>query len=385
MIVSIFNHPYTHANYERNFMTFSLGYLVSLGISFLGLSILIALHELGHFIMCRIFNIPVPTFSIGFGPVLISKFWRGTNFVISAIPLGGFVEIAGSDPDDPTSISPKNFMQRPYIQKLLVMLGGIIANIAICYVLLWAIFMAGAPASGLLSPATATSTIAAVKEQGLADSMGLRVGDELSMITVQDGADTTIYGELDQHPQRILPGLLHARRADRAHIALRRAHEQMVIATPERASDTTRPLFGISFHHVALPAASIAHAAHLAANQLMAWCQTTGQFLWNLFGKPSLDGLGGPLSIIVGGSQGAREGAWVFLAYLALISINLAIINFVPLPVFDGGQILIATIEAVIGKPLGDYARRILMIGTWVTLIGLFIIITLKDISRLIW
>ncbi len=113
----------------------------------IGLGFIIAFHELGHFLFCKAFNIRVPSFSIGFGPKLFSKKIGGTEFSLSAIPLGGYVEIAGSaevgqgEQKEAHANDEGSFARKPYYQKLLVMLGGIAFNILFAYVVLSLLFM----------------------------------------------------------------------------------------------------------------------------------------------------------------------------------------------------------------------------------------------------
>ena len=108
-------------------------------IGILGISFLIAFHELGHFLFCKLFNIHTPSFSIGFGPRLISKKIGSTEFKISVIPLGGYVEIAGSaEPGqgkqkDANRMDEQSFAIKPFWQKFLVMIGGILFNMAFAY------------------------------------------------------------------------------------------------------------------------------------------------------------------------------------------------------------------------------------------------------------
>src|SRR5690606_27744818 len=106
-----------------------LSYLISIPLGLFGIGFLIGFHELGHFLFCKLFSIRTPSFSIGFGPKLFSKKIGGTEFVISPIPLGGFVEIAGAaevgqgDQKEASSRDKESFAVKPYYQKLLVMCG----------------------------------------------------------------------------------------------------------------------------------------------------------------------------------------------------------------------------------------------------------------------
>lgn len=160
-------------------------------IGILGISFLIAFHELGHFLFCKLFNIHTPSFSIGFGPRLISKKIGSTEFKISVIPLGGYVEIAGSaEPGqgkqkDANRMDEQSFAIKPFWQKFLVMIGGILFNMAFAYFTFVIIFMTGLPKSRLLAPLTMKPTISTVADNSAAQKGGLKVGDTILAVENQ--------------------------------------------------------------------------------------------------------------------------------------------------------------------------------------------------------
>src|SRR5437762_6660366 len=130
-----------------------------------GMGFVIAFHELGHFLFARMFKIRVPSFSIGFGPKVISKKIGETEFSFSAIPFGGYVEIAGAaevgqgEQKEAHASDKYSFAVKPYYQKLFVMVGGILFNLLLAYVFIISVFFMGIPKSELLYPLNAIPTI----------------------------------------------------------------------------------------------------------------------------------------------------------------------------------------------------------------------------------
>ena len=154
----------------RSLFTSSQGLM--LGITgILGIAFLIFIHECGHFIMCKVFGVRTPSFSIGFGPKLLTKKIGNTEFSISAIPFGGYVEIAGSaevgqgDQKEAFARDEGSFAVRPFYQKFCIMIGGILFNLIFAYLVLIFVFAVGLPKSEFLYPLNAIPKIETVEEE----------------------------------------------------------------------------------------------------------------------------------------------------------------------------------------------------------------------------
>src|SRR5579871_1903884 len=165
---------------------FSLSHSLFFGIAGLfGIGFIIGFHEFGHFLFCKLFKVRTPSFSIGFGPRIISKKIGGTDFALSAIPLGGYVEIAGAsevgqgDQKEAHARDEHSFAAKPWYQKFIIMFGGILFNVMFAYFAFSLLFLMGMPKSMLLYPQNATPVLAVVAPNSPAEQAGLKVGDKL--------------------------------------------------------------------------------------------------------------------------------------------------------------------------------------------------------------
>lgn len=165
--------------------------IVLIFIGLLGINFLIAFHELGHFLFCKLFKIKTPSFSIGFGPYIWSKKIGDTVFALSSIPFGGYVEIAGvqevgqGEQKEAQRKDTYSFVSKPYYQKLLVLLGGILFNLIFAYAAFIALFYTGIPKTLLMYPYQATPVITSVTPESAAHQAGLQPQDKIIAINHQ--------------------------------------------------------------------------------------------------------------------------------------------------------------------------------------------------------
>lgn len=348
----------------------------------LGVGFVIGFHELGHFLFCKLFNIRVPSFSIGFGPRVISKKIGETEFSLSAIPLGGYVEIAGSaevgqgEQKDAAATDERAFVSKPYYQKFLVMIGGIAFNIMFAYLAFVLLFATGLPKSEFLYPLNASSVINGLEENSPA-AQHLKIGDT---IISMDGKK--IEGNVEQ---------LFKDLRDKA--------EQKVVFEIERNNQLIevpitlgkKQVFGATVGHLGafyefadMPGYSLTQSLKRGFDLTKAYIFTTFYAFKHIFSKRDTSQMAGPLRIISETVKGAQRGFKIFLIFLAIISINLGILNLLPLPILDGGQILFYTIEALIRRPLPEMVRYYIHIVTWIAVLLLTIYLSAKDLMKII-
>jgi len=354
--------------------------LISIGI--IGIGLIIGFHELGHFIFCKIFRVKTPSFSIGFGPKLINKQIGDTLFSISAIPFGGYVEIAGiqevgqGEQKEAFRRDELSFSEKPYYQKLIILSGGILFNILLAYLLMILLFSLGTPKSALLGDDTIPPVIGKVIPGLAAEKYGLKENDKIIAINEQNVNSSH---ELHQTVKN-LPN-------QEAKLTLERAGE--TISTPLtigsiKQGDQEIGQIGIEFapaFSAPIPVYKSIIKAFSATSQML--FATFNQYL-SLFKNKTFQSVGGPIMMISEVSKSAKHGFRIFLFLLVIINLNLAILNLIPIPILDGGQILFTTIEAIIRQPIPEAIRIGIHYICWVLAIALTVYLSYKDLLKLL-
>ncbi len=360
---------------------------------------LIFFHELGHFAVARGLGMGVSTFSLGFGPKIL-KYRKGkTEYALSLVPLGGYVALVGeSDPKDiPEGFTEKeSFALRPAWQRLLVVAAGPAANIILAWLLCWTLALGwGTP---VLLP-----QVGGVVQNGPADKAGIQPGD--TIVSINGAAVANWQAMADAITQSngktlavtlsrpdMAPQADDQTRADEAA----QPEQGMIISvelTPERS--TRKTIFGeeesawlIGIRNsgaVRLVQHGFADAAIAGAGQTADMVSLTWQSFVKLAERVvPLDQVGGPIMIMQMVGKQAHEGLAGLLALAALISINLGILNLLPIPVLDGGQIVFCLWEIIFRRPLNarlqDYAMR----AGIALLVALMLLATYNDLWRIL-
>ena len=352
----------------------------SIIIALFGIGFLIGFHEFGHFLFCKFFGIKTPTFSIGFGPILYQRHAWGTDFTLSAIPLGGFVEIAGAaevgqgEQKDAHSTKKDSFATKPYYQKFLVMTGGILCNLLFAYCAFILLSLIGIPKTPLMPTQTKT-IIQAMEPNGPAHKAGLKEGDRIQNINGTPVTDNI----------HLLIETIQPLAQKKAKIGYERAGkiEELTLTIKEREGAAGIGSLGVTFEMQAMPPLPFFAAIKQGIVLTNDWIVRTLTGILGIFRKADVKNVGGPVVIISMLTKGATTSFHIFLILLAIISINLAILNLIPLPILDGGQLLFYTIEAIIGRPLPSKVREYIHIASWLLVMGLVIYLSVFDIARL--
>ncbi len=352
-------------------------------LGIIGLGFIISFHELGHFLFCKLFKVRTPTFSVGFGPQLLAKKIGDTVFTLSAIPLGGYVEIAGAaevgqgDQKEAGRNDEYSFQNKPYWQKLLILLGGIIFNLIFAFIAFLYLSMTGVPKTSLLYPLNGTNQVIVVNENSPASFAGIQKNDIITHVgdfAVQNAPD--IIQVIESMPDT------------ESNLTIVRDGQTMqlpVKTSSKIVSNKTVGMIGVGFDTQEIKATSLQDAFKLTWQMLSHGSFLVWSSLVNIFKDGTFKRVGGPLMIISQTVQGAKQGIGIFLLLLAFISINLAIFNLIPLPILDGGQIVTYSIEALMGRSLPENFRYILHLTTWLLFMALFVVLTFKDASSLGW
>ena len=341
------------------------------------LGVLIFFHELGHFLFARLFGVGVEKFSLGFGPRIFGWKTGLTDYRISAIPLGGYVKMVGEDPAvemDPQDI-PFSFTHKHVLKKLMIVAAGPLFNVLLALLIFFCIFLFSG--TYILRP-----TIGEVQANLPAHEAGLQKGD---LILAIDGKAISTWEEM--------AGNITSSNGRTLVFSVQRLGDVLTLEIKPIAQKT-KNLFGEDIDRYFIGVASagdvenrrlgLGESVLESIRQTYSITELTVVSIAKLIkGKISTKTIGGPIMIAELAGQQAREGVLNFVFLIALLSINLAIINFLPIPVLDGGHILFFLIELVIGRPVNTRTREIAQqVGIFI-LITLMIFVFYNDISRI--
>jgi regulator of sigma E protease len=346
-------------------------------IGVMGIGFLIGFHEFGHFIFCKIFKIGTPTFSIGMGPKLVTKKIGDTNFSLSAIPLGGYVEIKGQESDEQGNETPdpNSFAEKPYYQKMLVIGGGIFFNLIFAYAVLSLLYFIGMPKAAPLYPQNASTVISAVEPNSPADKAGIQKNDKIIQINGNS---------LGENPVKLIE-YIKDKPNQTVQLLVNKNNTESLLEITLGERTINKKSFGYLGLDFEIPHYSLIDSIKMgfyATNEII--LQVFSVFK-TIFTKGNTENLGGPLMVISQTVQGASKGVKIFLLLLAYISINLAVLNLIPVPIMDGGQALFYTIEAIIRRPLAEQIKIYIHYACWFGVIALTIFLSIKDVLRIFW
>ena len=348
------------------------------------LAILIVVHELGHFMAARLQGIYANRFSIGFGPVLLKYQGSQTEYAIRAFPLGGFVGFPGEDEETDIPADDPNLLQnRPLIDRAIVISAGVIANLIFAYFLLVVqVGFVGVPAFNYQA-GVEISEVAPENSSLVAQQAGIKAGDIVTAINSQplpasETALTTLMETIQQASQKSL-----------ALTIQRQGQTLQLQVTPELGIDGKGKIgvklapYGEVFRKKAggIVEAFTGGAEELQRLTLMIF-QGFGQLISNF--SETAKQVSGPVAIVAMGANIARSDITSLLQFAALISINLAIINILPLPALDGGQLAFLFLEALRGKPLPSHVQENIMQTGLLLIMGLGIFLIIRDTVNIV-
>jgi membrane-associated protease RseP (regulator of RpoE activity) len=353
-----------------------MGVLTALAI----LAGLIVVHEAGHFFAAVWQGIRVSGFSVGFGPALLQRQRRGVQFALRAIPLGGYVSFPD---DDPSSAFPPDdpdlLRNRPLPQRALVIAAGVLANLLLAYLVLMAQgFTLGIPAGFSTSPGVLVS---GVQPGQPAAKAGLKAGDRILKLDDQSvpggqEAVAAFVQQIKESPQR--PLQLQAERGGRTLSLTLTPADQGGIG---RIGAQLQPFGTEAFRAPKGPFEPIRQANH----DFFALTKRTVEgfvTLFTHFGETASQ-VSGPVKIVEMGASLASQGGSSLFLFAALISINLAVLNALPLPLLDGGQLALLLVEGLRGRPVPERFHNAFMQSGFVLLVGLSLVLIVKDTSQL--
>ncbi|MGI9050273.1 MAG: M50 family metallopeptidase [Rubrobacteraceae bacterium] len=346
---------------------------MTLVIALLGLISLIVIHELGHMLTAKALGVRVPEFGIGFGPAIFKKKIGKTVYSFRIILLGGFAKMAGMEgvsgvEVEKADLGPDTYPAKPPWRKALIIFAGPFANLVAAVMILATVYMISGVITG------ATTTVKEVVPNSLASSAGVQSGDRVVSI---DGTRTKNWDKFVTVVQKQKPG-------DRVSVTVVRDGQQKqffgkLTANPK---DPKQPLVGISPVPIKETYGPI-KAVGMATQQIVTMTARLGGFVAQLVtGEQSLyKNVSGPVGIASISSTAIMQGFYPQL--LALISLNLALFNLLPILPLDGGHLVIIAAEKVMGRPVRPATvNKIAAVGVMLVL-TLFLFATYTDLSKI--
>jgi regulator of sigma E protease len=345
----------------------------------IALAVLIIVHEFGHFIVAKRLGVRVLRFSVGIGPIIFARRIGETEYALSAIPIGGYVKMLGEE--DGETVDPADaeraFSAKPLGHRAAIVAAGPLFNLffaVLVYVLLHMAY-------GVMLPSE-LPRVAGVTPEMAAATAGLQPGD---LITALDGKPVGTWDELAEG--------IRESGGQAIQMTVERGDGSLVLTvTPERRE--AKDLFGEVTGEMYL--IGVVRDTELvpvsAPRALMLGFERTGTVAFLVYeglyriitGRISAKELGGPIAIARTAGEQAEQGLGPFLNALGFLSVNLAVLNFLPIPILDGGHLLFFLVELVRRRPLGQRPREVAQQMGLLILLSLMLFVFYNDIQRLL-
>jgi regulator of sigma E protease len=365
---------------------------MSIVIFIIILLVLVLVHEFGHFFTAKRFGIRVDEFGFGFPPKLFGKKIGETEYTLNLLPLGGFVRIYGESPDEENMNGPdaaRSFVNKAKWKQALVLFAGIFANFLLAWFLLSVCFMSGLPTS--TDSAIAGSqlsnvhlVVVSVVPKSPAEQAGLKTGDKIIEITSGKNSTTYISSETVQ-------SFVVGSAGKEIDIGYTRGQSSQIntakIIPVENMTDNK---FEIGIAMDTIGTAKLPFFSAIFEGFVLDWSigKETLVGLYTLIaqglhGKGDLNSVTGPVGMVGIVGDAYSFGFVYLLSFVALISINLAVINLFPFPALDGGRLFFLLIEKIKGSPINPKVANTINTVGFCILILLMIIITYHDVIKL--
>jgi len=344
-------------------------------VALLVLSVLIFFHELGHFTAARLFGVQVDVFSIGFGKKLYSKMIGKTEWSLSAIPLGGYVKMKGQDDTDPTAVSydeDSYNVKKPW-QRIIILLAGPFANFLLAFLLYFAIANIGVPKLlpyvGEVGAETPALSAGLIKEDKIVQVNGnnIRYWEDIGEKINGDQGDITLIVE---RGERLITLQLTPKVIEDKNIFGEKITRRIIGISP--LGKQTTVYFGF------IDGLEYAWDETKKASLLI--IESVEKLITGVVGA---DKLGGIITIVDVTAEASNAGILALFFFTALISVNLGVLNLLPIPALDGGHIMFNLYEMLTGRTASEQVMTYITLVGWAILISLMMLGLYNDINRL--
>ena len=337
-------------------------------------SILIIAHESGHFFLARVMGVRVEQFSLGFGPRLFRKKKKGTEYSVSAIPFGGYVKLAGDNPEEYKG-KPDEYLSQAPGRRFWIIFAGPLLNYILGFLCFWMIFFLGYP--------TLTTKVGGLLDGFGAKETGIQAGDRIIAV----GGKKVEYWEELQEAVRAQKG------AENVSVLISRKDKEIKLEVPLKQKQVDNllgekqkvGLLGITpFDEVVKVRHGFVQSFGLGLSKTIEITSMTYKGLWRMItGKLSIrESVTGPLGMFYITSKVASVGFIAVLHFIAILTISLAIFNILPFPVLDGGHIMFIGLEKLRGKSVSAKTEQVLTQAGMTLIIAFALFVTYNDLVR---
>jgi regulator of sigma E protease len=366
--------------------------LLSLVVFILVLGILVFVHELGHFLVAKWSGMRVDEFSLGYPPRIFKRDFRGTQYSIGAIPLGGYVRIHGENPESEDN-DPGSFQKKPVSRRIAVLVAGVIMNLLLAFLVLSVAYSVG-----FVSTSQDLSTIAGavVKEREIyagdivkdspAEHANVQPGDQLVSL---DRPNVWPASQAITSTDELISVTKQLQSEGVGEITLNVSRDGKDMALPITLAKQG-PALGIDLASYSLVRLPVLKAPGAAVHEIAYIMSTTWDalkgFASTLVEHGKLDStVSGPVGIYQATASAAHAGVVPVIFLLVVLSVNLALLNVLPFPPLDGGKLFFLLLEGIFRRRVvAERWENIITLAGFVILMALIVVITFKDIVRLI-
>lgn len=344
----------------------------------ISLALLIIVHEFGHFLAAKMSGVRVDEFSFGFPPRIFSIKAGETKYSIGMLPLGGYVKIYGEtagDFNNGSQDSERSFISKSLLKRSVIVLAGIFMNIFLAWIILSGVFMVGSEKQVVIT---------SVSENSPAAQAGIENGDVIKSV-LSGGAALPAVSEPDEFIAFVKENI-----ENEMAVKIERDNAQYSFTVrgrenpPEGEGALGVSLTGIGFESEN-PFSAVIHGFQATTDTLILVSRGFVDFFSNLFTKPDiLKTVAGPVGIFSLATQAGSIGLIYLFQLMAVISINLAVLNFIPFPALDGGRFLFLIIEKLKGSAVSLRVESAVNIAGFAALLLLMILVTIQDIGRIL-
>lgn len=332
-------------------------------------SIIILIHEFGHYLVARVSGVQVISFNLGFGPVLFSKIQDGTLYAFRLLPFGGFVQLAGLDESVKAKVAKnKKYNEKTILQRFAIIAAGAFLNVVLALTIFILIY------SLIGVPKGPSDVIGYIVPGSAAQQQKLLPGDKL--IRLNGAPITDILQTIKQ---------IHNTPAGSSiDIVVERKNERLYKTLSVTTNvETKKSYVGVMFYPSGYQRLSFFKALSYGAQETWGYTKMFALGLSSMFSKTFFNNVAGPVGIISVSAQAVQQGYLVYFKLMAILSLNIGLLNLLPFPALDGGRLIFILYEAITRRKPNPEAERIVHTLGFLLLLVLIISITYQDILKL--